>query len=184
VKRWIAWVALVPFAALLGVSLWLLTRPQPPPSTSIFASPVRPAPEFDVAGLDGGRVKLADFKGRPVMFNFWGSYCAPCKEEHPVLMDMAAQGVEIVGLLFKDPDPDAARAILKNDGNPFRQVAVDPDGDLGLDVGISGVPESFLIDASGTIVKTIRGPLSNPGQKDEMMAAWKKELAQAHPAGG
>lgn len=179
-KRWIAILATIPFVSLLGVSLWLLTSQH---STMTFSSPVRPAPEFDVESLDGGRVKLADYKGRPVIFNFWGSYCAPCKLEHPLLMDMSRQGVEIVGILFKDPDPAAARAILANDGNPFAQVGIDPSGDLGLAVGISGVPETFLVDASGMIVNTARGPLSNPGELQKMMNAWRDEKAKAPPAG-
>jgi cytochrome c biogenesis protein CcmG/thiol:disulfide interchange protein DsbE len=176
VKRWIPIAALVPFAALVGVSVWLLTRPEPGPMT--FASPERPAPEFDLAALDGGRVTLADLKGRPVLVNFWGSYCAPCKIEHPLLMDMAGEGVEIVGILYKDPDIRAATRILTDDGNPFSRVGIDPSGDFGLEVGISGVPETFLINAEGTIVKTLRGPITNAHQARDFADAWKAEAAK------
>jgi cytochrome c biogenesis protein CcmG/thiol:disulfide interchange protein DsbE len=176
VKRWIPIAALVPFAALVGVSVWLLTRPEPGPMT--FSSPERPAPEFDLASLDGGRVALADLKGRPVLVNFWGSYCAPCKIEHPLLMEMASQGVEIVGILYKDPDIPAAKRILVDDGNPFSKIAIDATGDFGLEVGISGVPETFLVNASGMIVKTLRGPISNDHQARDFADAWKAEAAK------
>jgi cytochrome c biogenesis protein CcmG/thiol:disulfide interchange protein DsbE len=176
VKRWIPIAALVPFAALVGVSVWLLTRPEPGPMT--FSSPERPAPDFDLASLDGGRVALADLKGRPVLVNFWGSYCAPCKIEHPLLMEMARDGVEIVGILYKDPDIPEAKRILVNDGNPFSKIAIDPTGDFGLEVGISGVPETFLVNANGMIVKTLRGPISNDHQAKDFADAWKAEAAK------
>jgi cytochrome c biogenesis protein CcmG, thiol:disulfide interchange protein DsbE len=175
-KRWIPIAALVPFAALVGVSVWLLTRPEPGPMT--FSSPERAAPDFDLASLDGGRVTLAELRGRPVLVNFWGSYCAPCKIEHPLLMEMAGEGVEIVGVLYKDPDIDAAKGILVDDGNPFSKVAVDPIGDFGLEVGISGVPETFLINAQGMIVKALRGPISNEHQAKDFADAWKAEAAK------
>lgn len=181
-KRWVPIAALVPFAALVGVSVWLLTRPDPGPMT--FSSPERPAPEFDLPSLGGGRVTLADLRGRPVLVNFWGSYCAPCKIEHPLLMEMAGDGVEIVGVLYKDPDIDAAKGILANDGNPFSKIAIDASGDFGLEVGISGVPETFLVNADGMIVKTLRGPISNNHQAKDFEAAWKAEAAKqsARPA--
>ncbi len=134
--------------------------------------------DFNVAGLDGGEVKLSDFKGRPVLVNFWGSCCAPCKLEHPLLMEMAGQGVEIVGMLYKDGEPEKARQILAKDGNPFRHIGVDRSGDLGIDIGISGVPESFLIDAAGQIVKTKRNYFTEE-DVPVFVAAYRAEQAKA-----
>jgi cytochrome c biogenesis protein CcmG/thiol:disulfide interchange protein DsbE len=175
-KRWWTILPLAAFIGLVAVGYMQLTGGHPAPAS--FTSPARPAPDFAVAGLDGGEVKLADFKGRPVLVNFWGSYCAPCKLEHPLLMEMAAQGVEIVGMLYKDGEPDKARDILAKDGNPFRLIGVDRSGDLGIDIGISGVPESFLIDANGQIVKTKRNYFTEQ-DVPEFVAAYKAEQAKA-----
>jgi cytochrome c biogenesis protein CcmG/thiol:disulfide interchange protein DsbE len=178
-------MAILPLAALIAlvvVGFQRLTGGDPAPAS--FASPSRPAPAFDVPGLDGGQVRLSDFKGKPVLINFWGSYCAPCKLEHPLLMEMARQGVEIVGILYKDGNPDAARAILVNDGNPFKQIGVDRAGDLGIDIGVSGVPESFLIDANGQIIKTKRNYFVQADVAD-FIAAYRAEQATSagSPAG-
>lgn len=184
-KRGVAILALVPFSALLVVSLWLLTRPDPTPAS--FTSPIRPAPAFDVPGLDGQPVRLADFRGRPVVVNVWATWCGPCKLEHPLLVDMANKGVEIVGILYDDPNgEDAARQLLQRDGNPFVRVALDPAGDLGLAIGISGVPESFLVDADGMIVKTKRNYFDQKSA-NEFTAAYEAEKAKsasAAPASG
>jgi cytochrome c biogenesis protein CcmG, thiol:disulfide interchange protein DsbE len=176
-KRWAAIVALVPFSALLVVSIWLLTRPDPGPAS--FASPMRPVPETQMELLDGGKLSLADLKGRPYLVNIWASWCAPCRVEHPRLVDMANQGVEIVGVLYGDPDTAAARKILQDEGNPFRHIVIDPTRDFGLEVGISGVPESFLVDAGGTIVKTLRGPIVDAPTEQRFIDAWKAEVAKA-----
>jgi cytochrome c biogenesis protein CcmG/thiol:disulfide interchange protein DsbE len=191
VKRRIALVALIPFSALLLVSLLLLTRPNPTPAS--FTSPVRPAPQFDIASLDGGQVKLSDFKGRPIVVNLWATWCAPCKLEHPLLVKMAQEEkVEILGILYKDPNgKDAARELLTREGNPFAQIGLDPLGDLGLDIGISGVPESFLIDANGVVVKTQRNYFT-PETAQDFVTAYRIELEKSPgpapvvtaPAGG
>jgi len=96
-------------------------------------------------------------------------------------MDMAAQGVEIVGMLYKDPAPDAAREILVADGNPFRHIGVDRDGDIGIAIGISGVPESFLIDGEGRIIKTKRSYFVD-ADVGEYVAAYRTELAKSKGA--
>ncbi|HEV7691226.1 MAG TPA: redoxin family protein [Hyphomonadaceae bacterium] len=172
-KRWAAIVALVPFSALLVVSIWLLTRPDPGPAS--FASPMRPVPETEMQLLDGGSLKLPDLKGRPYIVNIWASWCAPCRIEHPVLVQMAGQGVEIIGVLYGDPDPTKARKILADEGNPFRQIVIDPTRDFGLEVGISGVPESFLVNSDGIIVKTLRAPIADAKTAQTFIDAWKAE---------
>jgi cytochrome c biogenesis protein CcmG/thiol:disulfide interchange protein DsbE len=176
-KRWAAIAALVPFSALLVVSVFLLTRPDPGPAS--FTSPMRPVPETEMQLLDGGSLKLPDLKGRPYLVNIWASWCAPCRIEHPVLVQMAGQGVEIVGVLYGDPDVAAARKILQDEGNPFRQIVIDPTRDFGLEVGISGVPESFLVNAQGTIVKTLRGPIADARTAQTFIDAWKAEGGKA-----
>ncbi len=134
--------------------------------------------------MDGGQVRLADFKGRPILVNFWATWCAPCKLEHPLLVEMAGQGVEIVGMLYKDPKGiEAAHELLARDGNPCKHIGLDPLGDLGIDIGISGVPESFLIDANGQIVKTKRNYFVESDVAD-YVAAYRAEQAKAGAAPG
>jgi cytochrome c biogenesis protein CcmG, thiol:disulfide interchange protein DsbE len=177
VKRWAAIIALVPFSLILIVSLWLLMRPDPGPQT--FSSPPRPVPERQLSTLDGGKLALPELKGRPYLVNFWASWCGPCKEEHPVLVEMAKQDVEIVGVLYGDPDTAPAQKILADQGNPFKQILLDPGREFGVDVGISGVPETFLVDANGMIVKTLRAPLVDAKQMQSFIDAYRAAKAPA-----
>lgn len=181
-KRWWAILPLLAFAGLVVVAFIQLSRPAPAPAS--FISPARPAPEFDVPSLDGAQVNLKDYAGRPVLVNFWATWCAPCKLEHPLLVEMSKQGVEIVGILYKDPTGlDGARQILVQDGNPFVAVGLDPAGDLGIDFGLSGVPESFLIDANGQIIKTKRNYFIDEDMR-EFVAAYRAEKAKLETAAG
>ena len=92
---------------------------------------------------------------------------------------MAGQGVEIVGMLYKDPKGiGAAQELLVRDRNPFKHIGLDPLGDLGIDIGISGVPESFLIDANGQIVKTKRNYFTQADVAD-FVAAYRAEAAKS-----
>ena len=179
-KRWAALIALVPFSALLVVSIWLLTRPDPGPAS--FQSPVRAVPVTPMTTLDGKPVSLPELKGRPYLVNIWASWCTPCRAEHPYLVKMARENVEIVGILYKDPNMPLAQDILVKEGNPFASIVIDRSGDFGLDVGISGVPETFLVDASGMIVKTMRGPILDDQTAQGFVDAYRAEIAKAPAA--
>lgn len=178
-KRWWAILPVAALVLLVAVAFGRLTSGDPTPAS--FASPVRDAPRFDVEALDGGRVALADFAGRPILVNFWATWCAPCKLEHPLLVQMREQGVEIAGILYKDPKGlEAARDLLVRDGDPFVRVGLDPTGDLGIDMGLSGVPESFLIDAQGKVIKTKRNYFTEKDAAD-FVAAYRAEVAKLKP---
>jgi cytochrome c biogenesis protein CcmG, thiol:disulfide interchange protein DsbE len=175
-SRRLAILALAPFASLLVVSWWLLSRPEPAPAT--FGSPVRPAPDITAASVDGPPFRFTEMKGRPYLVNFWASWCTPCRAEHPMLLEMAKQGVEIVGVMHKDRT-ELGLALLEKDGDPFSRVVLDPSGDVSLAVGISGVPETFLVDANGMIVKTMRGPIVDKSIMQSFIDAYRAELAKA-----
>lgn len=118
----------------------------------------QPIPRYELSRLDGGpAVTPAEFQG-PYLVNFYASWCAPCRVEHPELMRLAEAGVPILGVAYKD-DPEAARRFLNDLGDPFAAVGLDRDGRYGLEIGIAGVPETFVIGADGTIKALHRGPL-------------------------
>lgn len=168
-KRWLAVIPLVILVGLVGVALSRLTAKDPTPGT--FSSPQRPAPVIEMASLSGDPIRIEAFKGRPVIVNFWASWCTPCLAEHPVLMQLKDQGVEIVGVVYKDKAEPAERW-LAGKGDPYSAVAMDPEGEAGLAFGIAGVPESFLIDASGQIIQTLRGPL-DPSNAQAFLDAYR-----------
>lgn len=116
------------------------------------------APAFALPLLDGGTLATADLQG-PVLVNFWASWCTPCLQEHPLLMDLARSGVTIVGINYKN-DPAEARQWLARHGNPFARIAQDVDGKAGLDWGVYGVPETFVVDAQRVIRHKHIGPLT------------------------
>lgn len=128
----------------------------------------KPAPDFVLPTLDGRTLDLDALRGQPVLVNYWASWCTPCLEEHPLLLQLAHQGVRIVGIAYKD-DPEASRAWLARHGNPFAAVALDRDGRTGLDWGVYGVPETYALDPSLTIRAKQVGPLTR--------AAWDARFA-------
>ncbi len=112
----------------------------------------KPFPEFLLPklGADGVMVSRNDFLGQTVLVNLWGSWCVACKYEHPVLNALAKKGVPIVGLSYKD-DQKPALKWLDELGNPYLFNIVDLEGVLGVDLGVSGAPETFVVDKEGII---------------------------------
>jgi cytochrome c biogenesis protein CcmG/thiol:disulfide interchange protein DsbE len=95
----------------------------------------------------------------PALVNFYASWCAPCEVEHPVLRALKADQVRVVGVAYKDA-PDNTRAFLGRLGDPFTARLVDRDGRAGLEFGVTGVPETYLVNARGVIVAKHTGPMS------------------------
>lgn len=174
--RWVFLLPLGLLVVLVGVALSRLTSGDVGHRT--FESPTRPAPAISADSMTGGTVDFASLDG-PTIVNFWATWCTPCKAEHPFLVDMKEQGAPIIGVLHKDQVP-AAQDLLARDGDPFSKVALDPTGDVSLAFGLSGVPETFLIDAQGVIVKSFRGPL-DAGRAQDFLEAWRKEAAKTAP---
>jgi cytochrome c biogenesis protein CcmG/thiol:disulfide interchange protein DsbE len=160
VNRVFAIIPLVALVALVGVAIFLLTR-EGERNTISQGLIGRPAPTFALTRLEGGEPVTSEaMRGRPYVINMFASWCTPCRAEHPQLMALQASGVEIVGVAYKDR-PEASARFLTDLGNPFRAVAMDPEGRFGLELGLVGVPETFVIGADGTIRAVYRGPLTS-----------------------
>jgi cytochrome c biogenesis protein CcmG/thiol:disulfide interchange protein DsbE len=149
----------IPLAAFVAIACLLyagfsLNDPHQLPSALIG----KPFPAFDLPALDAAprdsekrRFTAADVRG-PALVNVWATWCPTCRAEHEELLRVHAEtGVPIIGINYKD-DPAAARDWLARLGNPYAFNVVDADGTLGVDLGVYGAPETFLVDASGTIV--------------------------------
>jgi len=121
----------------------------------------RPAPEFTLPsqapGEGFGSADLA--LGRPVLVNFFASWCVPCIIEHPELMALSKSGLPIWGIAYKDTVA-AASGFIARHGNPFARVARDAPGQVAIDWGVYGVPESYLVDGKGVIRWRMAGPLT------------------------
>jgi len=134
----------------------------------------QPAPAFKLRALDSGeQVSLEQLKGRPVVMNFWASWCGPCKMEHPVLewgsREFGNQAV-FLGLIFEDTE-DNARQFLSQMGQSFPQL-VDPRSQVAVDYGVAGVPETYFIDTKGIIRGKHVGPIDPP-----TLAKWIQVLS-------
>ncbi len=154
--------------ALLGVLLAYGLRLDPRKIPSPLVN--KPLPGFHLPVLTDPKKSMgnADFHGKVVLINVWASWCVACKQEHPVLMALAREKhVPLIGLNYKDKREDAL-AMLKAEGNPYDLSLVDADGRVGLDWGVYGVPETFVIDKAGIIRYKHIGPISPE--------AWQKTL--------
>lgn len=155
----------VAMLALLGVGLTL--KPREVPSVLID----RPAPAFELAQLHEPERRLSrdDLLGQVWLFNVWASWCVSCRVEHPLLMDLARSGaVPIVGLNYKD-QPDKGIAWLAEHGNPYLLSVQDRDGRTGMDYGVYGVPETFVIDRKGRVRHKVIGPLTPDALRDRVL---------------
>lgn len=149
--RWTLWLPLLLFAFFLGVAGYQLTQPKDEfiPSTMIG----KPLPQFELPPASSTRpgVSLADFQdGTPRLLNIWASWCLPCIAEAPHLEALERQGVEIVGVAIRDSREDVDR-FLATHGNPYSRIGSDEISALQLEIGSSGVPETFVIDGQGVI---------------------------------
>jgi cytochrome c biogenesis protein CcmG/thiol:disulfide interchange protein DsbE len=161
---------LVVFLALAALLFIGLQREGP---TTLVPSPFigKDAPAFSLPQLHEPAKKFspADMKGRVWLFNLWASWCESCREEHPLLMAMSQQNiVPIVGLDYKDKNANA-EAWLTQSGNPYMLNVTDAEGRIGIDYGITGVPETFVIDKHGVIRYKEVGMLTPKNLKETIL---------------
>jgi DsbE subfamily thiol:disulfide oxidoreductase len=179
-KPWRSWSYLVPllgFAVLVGFFVWRLHLANEGVTPNLIPSVLvdKPAPQFDLPPLlDGERgFKTADLKGKVTLVNFFASWCIPCREEHSYLPQITQAGIALVGINYKDRPIDA-KAWLAELGNPYPRIAVDAHGRAGIDFGVYGVPESYLIDKQGVIRFKQTGPLTPDIIKSQLIPLAEK----------
>ena len=166
------------FVALAGIGMF---RENPTELRSTLLG--EPAPAITETGLPGFTPVTAEAlaTGEVTLVNFWASWCPPCHAEHPRLLEMAAEGMPIIGVNFKDREGPAV-SYLQEDGNPFRAVAFDPQGRTALDWGVTAPPETFILDGDGTVLFRFVGPLVGSAYEQRFLPALAEALAR-QPAG-
>ncbi len=167
-------VAFIALVALLAVGLNLNPREVPSPLIG------KPAPDFKVPQLHDANASFSprEMQGKVWLLNVWASWCVSCREEHPVIVEYAKRGVlpPVVGLNYKDKREDGMRW-LSRFGDPYLLSAFDADGRIGIDYGVYGVPETYLIDKAGIIRFKQIGPIT-PAVMDNKILPLVKELNQ------
>jgi cytochrome c biogenesis protein CcmG, thiol:disulfide interchange protein DsbE len=170
-KRYL--LPLIVFVVLVGfLAVGLNLNPREVPSPLID----KPAPAFKLARLDAPeqQITLQDLKGKVWLLNVWASWCVACRQEHPLLVDLSGTGaVPIYGLNYKDKRDDAM-AWLQRFGNPYVASLSDTEGLVGIDYGVYGVPETFVIDKAGTIRLKHIGPVTPEVLRDTILPLVRK----------
>jgi cytochrome c biogenesis protein CcmG/thiol:disulfide interchange protein DsbE len=163
-KRWIPLIIFLVLAGFFFKGLYLDPREVPSP----FIGKAAPAFNLPVVGDPGKSFSPADMKGQVWLLNVWAPWCVSCRQEHGFLMQVKAQGrVPIVGLNWKDKDREAA-ALLGQVGSPYVAVADDVPGLVGIDYGVTGTPETYLIDQQGIVRFKYVGPLHPQAWQDKI----------------
>jgi cytochrome c biogenesis protein CcmG/thiol:disulfide interchange protein DsbE len=167
--NWAVFIPVAAFIALAGLFAIMLLKPHRDSSVVPSVLIGKPAPETAlpaIAGLtapDGSPVPGFDpakFPDHPILVNVWASWCAPCREEHPLLLSLSKQeGVTIAGLNYKDK-PKNAIGFLEGLGNPYAIAGADTSGRAAIEWGVYGVPESYIVSGDGTILYKHVGPLT------------------------
>lgn len=160
---------LVVFVVLVGfLAVGLRLNPREVPSPLIG----KPVPSFRLPQLHAGDKSFSaeDMRGKVWLLNVWASWCMSCREEHPVLLDLDKQKrIPIVGLNYKDDRTAAIAWLTRHGGDPYLVSAVDADGRVGIDFGVYGVPETFLIDKGGVIRYKHIGPVTPEALKSKIL---------------
>ena len=177
-RAWLAAAPLIAFIALLGLFYVRLGAGDASKIPSALVG--HPAPPLNLATLDGGRATDADLRaGKVTVVNVFGSWCEPCHYEHPALLALAAMPdvkdgrVVIVGMAQRDT-PENVRRFLGAEGDPYARVVLDPDNRAGIDWGVYGVPETFVVKGDGIIAYKFVGPLTRDAVRDVLAPQIRK----------
>ena len=167
---------LIPFLVFAGLAVLFLAQLLSGRDASVVPSALigSPAPQTDLPPLEGLNLpglSSADFAGKVTLVNVWASWCAPCREEHPILIGLSQDTrFSIAGLNYKDK-PENARRFLGELGNPYTVIGVDQTGRAAINWGVYGVPETYLVDGNGKIVMRIAGPITERELKTRLRPA-------------
>ena len=157
------WFAILPLVALLGLGgLFYFYALRHDPKFQPQALVGREVPDLTLPSLKEGTpvsLRAAAAEG-PMIVNFFASWCAPCEIEHPVLMGLKGQHARVVGIAYKDAPPNT-QALLTRLGDPYAQALVDRDGRAGVEFGVTGVPETYVVAKGGKVIAKHTGPLSD-----------------------
>ncbi|ODU44218.1 MAG: thiol:disulfide interchange protein [Thiobacillus sp. SCN 63-374] len=154
-KRWLPLVLFLVLVGFFAKGLFLNPREVPSP----FIGRTAPAFTLPLVGNAGASFSPADMRGKVWMLNIWAPWCVSCRQEHGFLMQLAQSGrIPIVGLNWKDADREA-QALLARTGSPYVAVPDDPDGRVGIDYGVTGTPETYIIDRQGVVRLKHVGPI-------------------------
>lgn len=170
-KRWLPLIIFAVLAGFFYVGLSLNPREVPSPFIG------KPAPQFSlpVVGEPARSFSPAELQGQAWLLNIWAPWCVSCRQEHPVLMQLKSVGVPIVGLNWKDKDREAA-AMLARTGSPYVAVVDDLDGRVGIDFGVTGTPETFVIDKHGIVRFKYVGPIGPDVWKNKIEPKFKEAM--------
>lgn len=155
-KRLLFLLPVALFAVVIGAFM-LGLRHDPSHITSVLID--KPLPKFVLPSVRNNQgLTSADFKGEPMLLNVFASWCVSCREEHGLLLALKQQGVVIQGLDWKDEAADGARYLAEN-GDPYIKAGNDASGRAGIDLGVAGVPETFVVDGHGRVRYKFIGPI-------------------------
>lgn len=180
-RRWTYLVPIAVFAVLVVVfAIGLTLKPRELPSPLIGKA----VPEFALPPVEGRNLGLSSadvVNGEVSLVNFFASWCVACRVEHPVFVDLQARGVvPIYGINYKDPPEDAARWLAQY-GDPYTRSGADVDGRVGIEWGVYGMPETFLIDLDGRIAYKHIGPISPEFARDTLVPMIERLRATGTP---
>ncbi|SHM90522.1 cytochrome c biogenesis protein CcmG, thiol:disulfide interchange protein DsbE [Pseudomonas asturiensis] len=175
------WVMAVPLLVFLGVAAVLFRGLYLDPAELPSALIGKPFPEFALREVQSERtLTRADLLGKPALVNVWATWCIACRVEHPVLNRLAQQGVVIYGVNYKDTNVDALKW-LKDFHDPYRLNVRDDEGSLGLNLGVYGAPETFLIDARGVIRHKFVGVIDDTVWREQLAGLYQALVDEARP---
>lgn len=188
-RPWVL-IPLVLFLALAGLFLKTLSDKKTEQDLAIdpssLPSPLigQPVPDFDLPSLDepGRVISQEDFKGQVALVNVWATWCPTCRAEHSFFNQLASQGVVIHGINYKD-NSEAARKWLAELGNPYVLNVEDPKGSLGINLGVYGAPETFLLDGDGIIHYKYIGAVDDRVWRDQLGPRYQALIEQAQQGG-
>lgn len=165
------------FAAFVALAVVGMYREDPEGLPSTLVGQMAPGvPEAALRDFPQATQEML-VSGEVTLVNFWASWCPPCRAEHPKLLEMEANGLNIIGINFKDTE-SAASKYLRDDDSPFAAVGFDPQGRTAIDWGVTAPPETFILDADGVVLFRFAGPLVGSDYEQRFVPALEKALGR------